>query len=195
MDKVVDLIKFLLADLGINMRRVFLIFLFILGLGLAYTFELVTGYNYYNSLDKKVHILQELQTIANKGVDKHPELYSIYIETVKEVSNRSISPILSPVISFILPIDSTTIFKALAFSSLWILFLIGAFFGLFKSEKVSKTTSILFMFFLTLFFGFLGALIPTVLNIWINYLVFPLAQVIILLALATLFNNKNESPR
>jgi hypothetical protein len=61
------------------------------------SFELITGLNYYISLEKRVTILKELHSLSKEDVAAKPELRTIYDSAVADLAARDTKPLLIPV--------------------------------------------------------------------------------------------------
>ena len=138
---------------------------------------------FYNRIGKRVDILQSLSEIDMEKVSHSPALQEEYDAIISEVKKqRELS------ISSAFSIEQTTgnipLFKFLSGGALaWIITLCVPFMNTFKDKK----TKVLAFFLLALFGGILGGvayIIPTIFNPWINYIGYPVLQIIILIALA-----------
>ena len=138
---------------------------------------------FYNRIGKRVDILQSLSEIDMEKVSQSPALQEEYDAIISEIKKqRELS------ISSAFSIEQTTsnipLFKFLSGGALaWIITLCVPFMNTFKDKK----TKVLAFFLLALFGGILGGvayIIPTIFNPWINYIGYPVLQMIILIALA-----------
>lgn len=137
---------------------------------------------FYGRIEKRVGILQNLSEIDMEKVSQHPALQEEYDAIISEIEKQhalSISSTISP--------EQTTsnvpLFKFLSGGALaWIITLCIPFMNTFKDRKTKVLAFILFAFF----GGILGraaCIIPTIFNPWINYIGYPVLQLIILIAL------------
>lgn len=145
-------------------------------LGLV-AFELVTHSNYYSSLERKTELLSQLNTIAIDGVSQRPELYSIYNDIVRDLSE--VQPFQFsfdfPDITFT---ASTNTIKAITGASFWIVLLIltlGT--NIFGSRKEDKKSVVSGLAAMIVIFGGIGYFLPVIFTPWVNYIGFPLLQI------------------
>jgi hypothetical protein len=152
MKELVGIIKSLLEGLDFRRRWFAIVIFFALALAVLLGFEYFTGFNYY----------------------------SVYQETIEELSSRKVSSLTLPSVVFA---SSVTFWKAVSGASIWALFAILALFGVFGREKKAAGTIILGI--VAILFGYLGTIIPTIHNPLVNYFAFPVIQLAILLLLGS----------
>ena len=180
----------LFQELKLPVRWLALAFLIAVILAGIFGYEQLTGNFYLAKLERKITLLKELQTIADAGVDKHPELESIYERTSSELANFEVRPA-SSYISSIKIGDPTNLGKAVSGALLWIIVLI---FGVSSEyQKNGKLTGMIiglgiFLLVIAIFFAWIGTLIPTLYNPWVNYILFPIVQ----LGIVLLFTPKKK---
>jgi hypothetical protein len=156
---------------GLDTGRRWLVLSLILGsLVLALVvFDYHTGYSYYNSLDRKVALVKELNALTEDGVDARPELQRLYGELVEEVSRRRVYPLMLPTLA-----TSVPFWKGMSAASLWLLLIIPALLGTFGQSN--RVAGVVLMLFLAALAGLLGSLVPTIYRPVVNYLLYPTAQ-------------------
>jgi hypothetical protein len=165
---------------GLNIRRrwvavLFLVFLFLSAL-LAYDYR--TGYSYYASLEKKVNLLKELQSLEKEGISSNPRLKQVYEETIEEVTRRKISPVAMSLFPFS---DSETFWKGVSGASLGTVILVLALLGGVPNEQ--RQSVILGAGSIAVLFGLIGAVVPTIWSPWVNYIGMPLIEILVLIAI------------
>lgn len=183
MKEVAEFIVGLFNSLRLPLRWIaVLVLLMVVVLTLAW-FEHLTGYFYFTRLERKVALLRELSDIASQGIDSRHELYPIYQSAVSELAEYQVKSGVVPWVSSIRIGDPEVWGKAISGASIWILFLIiGVSDDVQKAGKLTGTTigvGIVLLMIAALF-GWLGTLIPTVLNPWVNYIGFPAVQAVVL---------------
>lgn len=193
MEDIANLVASLFKDLKLPFRwlAVGSVILFII-LGVL-GFEYLTGHFYYQSLEKKISLLKELQLIANEGIDKNPELYPIYQSAAEELARCEVRNL-----AFLLPLSVSlgapvVLGKAVSGALIWLLILIvGVTSEVKKAGKLTGSTiglaAVLIIF--AVIFAWVGTIIPTVYAPWVNYIGFPLIQ----LGLLFLFSRKQKKP-
>ena len=74
--------------------------------------------------------------------------------------------------------DPVALGKAISGASIWLLILIVGVFSLVKARKLtgSAIATAIFLVVVALVFAWVGTIIPTIYNPWINYIGFPLIQ-------------------
>lgn len=134
---------------------------------------------FYNRIEKRVSILQSLSEIDMEKVSQYPALQEEYDAIISEIEKqRELS------ISSVQTTNNVPLFKFLSGGALaWIIALCVPLMNTFKDNK----TKVLAFLLLVLFGGILGGvgyIIPTLFNPWINYIGYPVLQLIALIALA-----------
>jgi hypothetical protein len=176
-----DLIKTLFE--GLDLRRRWLAILsfgILFGLCLL-IFEQMTGTIYYNNLEKKVELLQELNTLENEGhISSNPELKRVYDETVQELNLRPVRPFRFPTTILV---SSVPLWKVISGATLG--FVLAFSFIFQKEPNTNAFTAAVIMAILG---GIIGYWIPTIYSPWINYIGFPIFQILVLVTTASLRN-------
>ncbi len=186
MDKIAEMIATLFKELKPSFRWV-AVFIF-LGLAILgfWFFERSTGQLYFSRLERKITLLTELQKLKDSGIENNPELYNIYQDLVVELESFSVE---QPAIVSIKPVDFSepaAIGKAISGAFLWVLILVfGVSYEIRKAGKITGTTTAIAVFLLvvSLLFAWFGMIIPTIINPWVNFIGFPIVQIIILVIL------------
>ncbi|NCS68184.1 hypothetical protein GW777_07470 [Candidatus Peregrinibacteria bacterium] len=188
MDKLAEFVVGLFQGLKSSARWVAVLLTIIFIVGGFYGYERSTGQLYFSRLERKISLLKELYEIKKSGIEQDPELYAIYQDAVNELSGFDVA---QPTKFQFQPIDwnkSETIWKAISGSLLWIVVLI---FGISSEiKKARKITGFIFtlavaLFLVALLFAWVGTLIPTIINPWVNYILFPVLQIAVLIYFST----------
>ena len=192
MEHLAGFIASLFRDLKLPFRWVAVGLCVFLIVSATLGFEYLTGHFYYESLEKKVSLLGELQLIANQGIDKNPELYPMYQSAVEELARCKVRNL-----AFLRPLslslgDPVALGKAISGASIWLLLLIFGVSSDVKARKLTGSTIAVatFLVVVALIFAWVGTIIPTVYNPWINYIGFPLIQ----LGLLYLLSRRAKKP-
>lgn len=181
-----DLASFLASlfkDLKLPLRWVAVILSVLLVVMLLLGYERVTGHFYFSSLEKKVAILKDLQAIANEGVSSQYELYPIYRSAVKELAQYEIHGLTFAVFPSASLGNENTLGKAISGTFVWLLILvIGVSSDVKKERRVTSRTIVtaVFLIIVAAVSAWIGAIIPTLWNPWVNYVGFPLLQIVLL---------------
>lgn len=170
--EISESISGLLTALGSNRGWKIVSILFVLALVswlVEAQFDLVLFWN----LERKVSLLKELNSLAQNGVTKSSDLNPIYQNLAKELARIGAPPILTS--SF-----SIGFFKFVSGAFFWFAFLaLALFVGAKPDDKaITLDDSMTGLVMLGLFFGVVGVILPFV-SPSINYLGFPLAQVLL----------------
>jgi hypothetical protein len=184
MESVGNFIVGLFKDLRLSLRWIafiFCIFLFVLAF---YGYESVSGHFYLGKLQQKVSLLESLQNIRENGIVNEPDLLPIYNSTLDELNNYKIEELTFP-FSSIFIIDNNNAFgKAISGAFLWILLIgFGFITDLRKNGKLSSggIGAIFLLMLISLILAWIGSIIPTIINPWINIIGFPIFQLFIIL--------------
>jgi hypothetical protein len=146
----------------------------------------MTGAVYYNNLERKVELLKELTALEKEGgISSNPELKKIYDGTVQELNLRPIQPFNFPIAVLN---SSVTFWKIISGAALGILLTIIA-----ATQGESNRNNLIGVIMFTILCGFLGGLIPVIYNPWINYLGFPIAQLLFFLVIVRRANTQKSA--
>lgn len=181
MDKVIELI---VSWIQKNLRNPRLYAaLAVLTIVIALVFPYVdANFFFYSRIEKRVSILQSLSEIDMKKVSQYPAWQEEYDAIILEIEKqRELS--ISSTVSSTQTRNNSALFKFLTGGALaWIIALCVPFMNTFKDRK----TKVLAFLLLALFggiLGWIGYIIPNIFNPWINYVGYPVLQLIILIAL------------
>ena len=199
MNEIAGIVSSLLRDLQLPYRWLVAIISLFLVIILVLVYENLTGTFYLGKIEKEIGLLTELQELSTKGIDKNKELSPTYTRLSNELANYGSN---SNNIAWQITVPSdpyVTFWKAISGASLWIIVLISAIsVELRKSNRSIKSflTTLIGIAVIGLFFAWLGIVIPTIINPWINYFGFPIIQiaVIVLLMRKSIPTTKNEIP-
>lgn len=137
---------------------------------------------FYNRIEKRVDILQTLSELDIEKISQYPALREEYNAIISEIEKQRELSIFSA-ISTKQTSSNIPLFKFLSGGALaWAITLCVPFMNTFKDRK----TKILAFFLVALIGGILGwvaYITPTIFNPWINYIGYPILQLIILIAL------------
>jgi hypothetical protein len=189
MKETVSFITGLFSGLDLRRRWVAGIVLAILLLTALWIFESYAGYFFYQTMDRRIGILERMYSLEDKSVEKDSHLYPIYQSTVEQFATRTDFHVRLPTLS---RSDPTSLGKAISGSFVWLIILVvGIASDIRKDKKISNTTiaMTLIIILIAYFFGWIGTIIPTLGNPWVNYVTFPLAQFILLWLLTRRHDN------
>jgi lysylphosphatidylglycerol synthetase-like protein (DUF2156 family) len=160
-------------------------------------YEKLTRQFELSKIERKTTLLKELQSISDAGIDNHPELQKIYQEIVSELASLDSSKSVFPNFITLSFHDSVVLGKAISGASFLIIVLVGGLLQDIKRKTLGVMTFIAVTLFLfsAIILAWIGTLIPTLYNPWVNYVGFPLLQVgiIFFLAYRDISKKKNSS--
>lgn len=138
------------------------------------------GAGWWNGNQKdRISMLQDLHQLAKDGIRTDPILAPMYEEIVWDIrGGKSVKPTVATPVG---RIEWETIYKFIGGASIWLLILaISAFTPDFKrpSKRRQIIAATIFLMILT---GIVSAIIPSFGIVWINYLLFPVMGVVILI--------------
>lgn len=177
-----DLATFIVSlfqDLKLPLRWLAVVAILLFAVFGLWGYESLTGNFFYSQLEKKIALLRELQLMANDGIAQKPELYPIYLSIVSEIGHYKTFNLSSIHIPSVNIGDPVVMGKAIGGASVWLLILlIGLPPNIKKEGKLTPVivTTAIVVVAMGLLFAWIGTLIPTLLNPWINFIGFPLAQ-------------------
>jgi hypothetical protein len=190
MKDLIGIINALLEGLDIRGRWLAVVSTVALILMLLFGFEVVTGWNYYRNLEKKIELLDRLNSLHSEGVTSNPELEPIYAQAVADLSSRNTAPPRLPAIALR---TSIAFWKAISGASFWILFALLGMFGTFGKER--RALAAIALLIIAIPFGYIGSILPTIGNPWVNYIGFPLLQMAILLIISGRARKSSSAPQ
>lgn len=173
MNEIVSFLRTLFEGLNSTRRRIAIVAVLIFVVVAAYGVEYFTGYVYYRSLERKVALLKDLQSLMKEGIDGNADLYPVYQLTVKELASRDVRPLATPAIAIV---NTVEFWKGFTGALPWILFAVMALFGTFG--ETNKIVGIIGVSVIAVMVGGVSALVPTIYNPWVNYLVVPSVQIV-----------------
>lgn len=136
---------------------------------------------FYNRIEKRIDILQGLSEIDIDRISQSSALQEEYDAILSEIGEQrewSVSGAISTDEN-----PSIMLLKFLTGGVLaWIVALFVPFMGTFKDKK-TKILAFIIVALIGGFFGWIGSIIPTIINPWINYIGYPFLQLIALIAL------------
>ena len=157
-----------------NRRRLFATLIFIaIIISVGYFFEYFTGYFFFRSMEKKVEILSKLHELSGSGINNDKELVEIYQEAVRNLQSFKVRTLSLP---FKVVLSSVTFWKAISGASLGIIFAVRYAFA----DAIKNRDMIVGATAVAVIAGFVGAVIPTIGNPWVNYIGFPIILVTVL---------------
>lgn len=140
-------------------RMVYVIFLVALLGGAAYVFDWSTGYSSFTRIEKQIGALERLKILEERGIDKSPQLASIYRTTVKSLQQHQEMP--ATTVRY--RPDWPTIVKFLAATCVPLAFAFGSLIALVRG-KADATSTFGGAVTMVLFLGVPTLFIPTLFN-------------------------------
>jgi hypothetical protein len=177
----------LFEGLKLPIRWVAIIFSIVLIIMGIWGYEKITGQFYLSKLEKKVQLLKELQAIADAGVQNNPELFPIYEKTVNEISKYDVRELSFSTFISINMGEPSVLGKAISGAIIWIIvLLIGVSTEIQKAGKITGMAIAVgfVVLIVAALFAWIGTLIPTIYNPWVNYITFPMTQLVVLILLS-----------
>ncbi len=138
---------------------------------------------FYSRIEKRVIILQSLSEIDMEKTSRSPALQEEYDAILSEIGKqRELS--LSGAISSEKTTNSISLFKFLSGGAVaWVITICIPFMKTFKNKK-EKISAFLLLALFGAILGWIGRMIPTIIDPWINYIGYPVLQLSVLLPLA-----------
>lgn len=169
--------------LEFNLRRLLQwVFLAVIIVSATVFGERITGYFFFRSMEKKVALLKELHSLDQSGVKQNEELGVIYQQTVDELSGHKVEPASLPNLP-----TSERLWRFIGGAWFFLLLSVIFFFSKQKSHYIYIPV------LLGCFFGIIGALLPIVITPWINFIGFPIVQVLLISAMGLAARRKKAT--
>ncbi len=182
MDKVIELIMSWIHKNLKNPKLYAMLVILIIITAIIFPY-IDANFFFYNRIPKRVDALQSLSEIDTGKVAQFPALQEEYDAILLEMEKQRELSILGT-ISPEQNINKISLFKFLSGAALaWIIALCVPFMNTFKDKK-SKVLAFLLIMVFGGICGGVGFIIPTIFNPWINYVGYPILQLIVLIALA-----------
>jgi len=180
--------------LNFNIRRLFYI-LFVVSIIISglIIFDSITKYSVLSKNEKKLELLEKLVTLKEKGINRYPELDSIYSSTIVELNSISKEDTFSSIkLSFIPSLFSKTIYiEEIIIISLipCVLLFLSLLYPKVKKEiRKRNIISASIIFLLMLIFIFI---MPIIYYSFINCILYIAIQIILLIAVFQIDENFN----
>ena len=136
---------------------------------------------FYNRIEKRIIILQSLSEIDIEKISQSPALQEEYNAILSELGRQREWSVSGAISTDQHP--DITLFKFLSGGALaWIVTLCVPFMNTFKDRK-SKVLALLLVALFGGILGGIGSIIPTIVNPWVNYIGYPVLQLIALITL------------
>jgi hypothetical protein len=137
---------------------------------------------FYNRIEKRASIMQTLSEIDTEKVASSPALQEEYNSILVDIEKQRDKSIFG-VITSEQQSGNVLLFKFLSGGLLaWIIALCVPLMDTFEDNK-AKVIMFLFLVFVGGILGGVGYVIPTIVNPWVNYIGFPILQLIMLIGL------------
>ena len=180
MDKAIDLIISWIQKNLKNPKFYAAIAVLVIIMSLIFPY-IDANFFFYNRIEKRIDILQSLSEIDTEQIAKFPALQEEYNAILSEIEGQREWSVSGAISTDQYP--DITLFKFLSGGALaWIVALCVPFMNTFKDRK-SKVFALLLVALFGGIFGGIGSIIPTIVNPWVNYVGYPVLQLIALIAL------------
>lgn len=188
MDKIIELIASWIQKNLKNPKLYATIIILIIAIVLVFPY-IDANIFFYNRIEKRANILQSLSEIDIDRISQSPALQDEYNAILSEIEGQrewSISGAVSANRN-----STIALFKFISGGALaWIVAVCVPFMNTF-SDKKTKIVAIILVVLFGVFSGWIASIVPTVINPWINYVGFPILEVILLISL-TMKTKDNE---
>lgn len=180
--------------LQFNFRRLlFWVFIIVAAGSLLFATEGMIGYTFFFKMERKISLLKSLNELAQNGIANNSELSPIYHELVAELASYKVEPLSIKQITSALNTLSLHIPEWLGkFVSGGLLGFLVALSGLAERKKGSDRWSSLVLggLFFGILAGLVGIIIPTIYNNLVNYIGYPILQVVAILLISRFTKKK-----
>ena len=147
---------------------------------------------FYGRIEKRISILQDISTLDMEKINEVPALESEYQSILSEITEQRDFSLFGGFSSSGQTTFRIRLNKFISGGSLcWLIMFLVIFMNTFKGFK-SKILGFVMMGILGVFFGGIGILIPTILNPWVNYIGYPILQLVILIISVLKSNSANK---
>ncbi len=169
-----DVLKALFEGLDLR-RRWLAVFSFVVVVGVCLLlFEQMTATVYYSSLERKTSLMKELNALEKEGdISSSPELKKVYDATVQELSLRPIRPFAFPAV---VSLSSVTFWKVVSGAGVGLFFALCYVFGVWRTGVNILPAAVA----IAIIGGFIGGVMPVLYGPWVNYIGFPVVQLLLL---------------
>lgn len=190
MDKVCELIIYGIKK-NLKNPKFYMILIFILIIICLIFPYIDANLFYYSRVENRIDILQKITEVDTEKLSDDKILQQEYESILSEISNQKDKDINNILAFETKKNDSVKLWKMFAGGFLcWLLALCVPFMNTFKDRK-SKIGAFALLILLGLILGYIGISIPTFRNHLINYIGFPIIQLMSIVILAITSDNKN----
>ncbi|MEX2161251.1 MAG: hypothetical protein WD751_04975 [Anaerolineales bacterium] len=178
--------------LQFNVRRLFYwITLILIVAVLLVVGERLTGFIYFWQVERKIDIVSSLLSLNSNGIRNDPQLASIYEDLINSVKNY-VPASFSFEFAGAQGSSLETLVKFLGGSLLGVLVALSGYSDRNDPRKTQWRSTLFGGLFFGLVFGFVGIVIPTYTNPWVNLIAYPVIQIIFILILSKLISFKKR---
>lgn len=176
--------------LQFNVKRLFYwLTLIAVLVGVLLVGERLTGFIYFWQIDRKIKLTSELLNLYNNGIQGNQELNLIYEDLVTSIRNYKPSSI-----SISLPSAQLTslesIFKFISGGFLGFMVALSGYSDRKDPQKTGWKSTVYGGLFFGIVFALIGVVIPTIANPWVNYVSYPIVEIIVILGLSKLLTRR-----
>ena len=180
MNKIIELIASWVQKNIKNPRLYATIVVLVIVVALVFPY-VDANFFFYNRIEKRTNILQRLSEIDIDQISQSPALqdeYNAILSEIEEQREWSISGAISASGN-----STIALYKFLSGGALaWIIAVCVPFMNTFNDKK-TKIVAFIFVMLIGGLLGWIGSIVPTIINPWINYIGFPILQLIALISL------------
>ena len=189
MDKAIELIVVWIQKNLKNPRLYAGIIVLVLVLALVFPY-IDANFLFYSRIEKRIAILESVVGIDTEKVAQNPELWEEYNAILSEIKQqRELS--LSGVFSSDRSATGILWVKVLSGGLLsWVLAVCMVFMGNFKT-RAARMVAVVFFVVLGIGLGYAGTWLPIFFNPCINYIFYPICQLVVLIAVV---NGRTKKP-
>jgi hypothetical protein len=166
-------------------RLLYVVFLLALVLSALYVFNEVTGYSFYQRLDRRISAMERLRALETGGIEQSKELGPLYRSVTSSLREQPRSRVFGG-------IDAQPLIKFVAASLIPLIFI---FVSLANRARGDPSWSDMFVgaIMFTLLFGLPGLFLPTLRSVWVNAGLYLIAQMVLLWLLHVILNRRQKA--
>jgi hypothetical protein len=138
--------------------------------------ENLTGFVFFESLNNKIALLKELNSLENAGIQQHSHLIGLYNAITTEITSYRVER--NGWLLQFSTINQFTLWKGISGSVIWLVMLVVTFFTSSKLEQLKLAVKVYGV--LALFSAFIGLLIPNLNPPLANFIILPVIEIAII---------------
>jgi hypothetical protein len=179
-EKIYTIISSFIEKLEIKPKWLQILIIIVVLLAGFYIYEGITNQNYYQNIESQVNLLTKLNEVNYSEISTNPDLYPFYQKIIQNLLSTNTQKDLFSWIKSV-NVDNVFYIKTLTAGIVWLIMIVVTLFT--TKDNVLRKKAIRLFFVIWIISGLLGAITPTIFSPIINYLIYPIIEILIIFIL------------